>query len=717
MSDWTSTVAGVTASITDPAPGRARLLAVVGEAEAATDARVAALAVADLMGSPEALSELATAWRLDSAGIAALLMRLSTVRGLQQRALKLERVIKEAAERQGRVEADARWQHSLGQASAATVADDLRRCLDGHPLPPGLRCPPGWELMPSSLSQLRVNPDTDDTEQVVIAHRPIVVEGRLRDVEDGSIHLVLGWPGTQGGWTTQVVPRFQIADARQIVALSFQDAPINTNNMGQIVNYLADFESQNAEHTPQSRVSAHMGWHGTDNDLYFLWGRTVLRRGGADSGPPSDERIPARWKPGQVQLLTPDHGTRALSDGFRASGTLEGWREALVAALPFPKALLPVYAALVPPLMRFMPGLANFILDLSGETSLGKTTVMRLAASLWGCPDERGGGLVYGWDASRVFVERSAAMLDYLPMFLDDTKRARKPEDVGKMLYDFASGVGRGRGSLLGLQRVSHSHGVLISTGEAPATSFTNDGGTRARTLCLWGSPFEGTSHATERAVARLQSLLLHHHGHAGPRLVHYLLDHPEVRAGLSDELERNHQSWLALANGNPVAGRASRYIAAMAVAKRLFHEVLRIPLPARDPLLDAWEAVRTGAAESDRATDALREVLSWAASQQHRFYGRIEHEPGSDQAPPAGWLGAWAQKVDWKTLAILPSELKGFLDRQGFDYEAVLRSWRDRSWLLTEEEHLTRKVMVGTRKSRCIVLKRETVDLVAGPE
>ena len=43
-------------------------------------------------------------------------------------------------------------------------------------------------------------------------------------------------------------------------------------------------------------------------------------------------------------------------------------------------------------------------------------------------------------------VERSAAMLDYLPMFLDDTKRARKPEEVGKTLFDYASGVGRGRG-------------------------------------------------------------------------------------------------------------------------------------------------------------------------------------------------------------------------------------------------------------------------------
>ena len=59
----------------------------------------------------------------------------------------------------------------------------------------------------------------------------------------------------------------------------------------------------------------------------------------------------------------------------------------------------------------------------------------------------------------------------------------------------------RGRGSPQGVQRTTRAHGVLLSTGEAPATSFTNDGGTRARTLCLWGSPFGGAG--TPKAVRR----------------------------------------------------------------------------------------------------------------------------------------------------------------------------------------------------------------------
>jgi hypothetical protein len=38
---------------------------------------------------------------------------------------------------------------------------------------------------------------------------------------------------------------------------------------------------------------------------------------------------------------------------------------------------------------------------------------------------------------------------------------------------------------------------VLISSGETPVTSFTEDGGTRARALCVWGAPFGPSSDAT----------------------------------------------------------------------------------------------------------------------------------------------------------------------------------------------------------------------------
>jgi hypothetical protein len=47
----------------------------------------------------------------------------------------------------------------------------------------------------------------------------------------------------------------------------------------------------------------------------------------------------------------------------------------------------------------------------------------------------------------------------------------------------------------------------------------------RARTLCVWGSPFGGTSEGTVAAVRLLTDGVCANYGHAGPRLARWLLD------------------------------------------------------------------------------------------------------------------------------------------------------------------------------------------------
>ena len=150
-------------------------------------------------------------------------------------------------------------------------------------------------------------------------------------------------------------------------------------------------------------------------------------------------------------------------------------------------------------------GCANFIVDWCSPTSTGKTTVLRLGGSCWGIPDERSpSSVLLTWDSTRVFINRASSLLHSLPLILDDTKRCKYPNDISKTLYDVASGRDRGRGSTKGLRRSGSWHTVLLSSGEAPATSFTQDGGTRARVLTLWGPPFGRADDTTVTVVHRL---------------------------------------------------------------------------------------------------------------------------------------------------------------------------------------------------------------------
>jgi len=668
-----------------------------------------------------------TAWTEDTAQVAAaaeaqlraptavegLIARIAAHYGLGGAARGLHTSLKKeakAAAKAARADALA----DRGEIPPSTV--DLVAALGDGDVPGGLLCPGGWELDAAGIRRLSVDRETGEVIAVPVAPRPIVVTGRCREVGEGRTSLRLEW-ATRLGRRHQIVPRGKVADSRSFVELAGVDAPVHSNNARDLVQFIADWEDVNSDALPEARVTSAMGWQGDAGQDGFMWGRTQLLAGREDQpGLAIEELPPSRWEERQVHLLV-DDGGRDLAGGFHAGGTWDAWLEVVAEARVYPAVMLALYAALVPPLMIFLPTLPNFIVDYCGPTSEGKTTTLRFAASAWGCPDERSGGLIRSWDATRVWIERTAALLGHLPLFLDDTKRARRPEEVARVLYDLANGIGRGRGSVSGTRDMGRWRTVLLTTGEAPATSFTNDGGTRARTLSLWGSPFGGGGVETGMAVRRITEGVLRNYGHAGPRLIRWLLDAPDASEQVDARYKAARDRWEAPTNGNAVAGRAAQYVAGLEVAQWVLHDVLGIPRPVADPLLHAWTAVCGASVQADRASDALRDVLSWATGHQARFFGRQPSSGYVESIPHAGWLGAWASDDGWDYVGVLPHELRRVLQGEGYDFEAVVRTWLDRGWLLRDGKHRGRKLKIGGAVERCYAITRAACDEVQGSD
>lgn len=707
--DWMGDVCGVEPQpALDPAPGLARLEVLATAVEGADSSEAGVLALAALLQDEAGMIEILASFRVGPDAVVGLLTRIGARRGLKGHT---ERLLANLKAKVKDIEVEER-RARFRVAQPDEQRPPLDQVLGWDGIPANLFSPPGWGVTPSGIQRHVTDPETGDVRVYPMTTRPLLVTGRLKDVGDGTTWVRLDW-GAEQRHGHRVVPRGQIADSRMLTGLADYDAPIHSGINRDAVEYLADFEAHNRAALPEARTTSRMGWQ-DQSHTDFLWGRTLLRPGVLpEPGASVEDLPPSLWKPDQVHLLV-EGGAAEVASGFRAGGTWEGWRAVVQEALPYSSVILAIYAALVPPLMPLVPGLPNFIVDWSGITSTGKTTTLRLGASVWGSPDERGSGLMLSWDATNVWIERTIGTLHCLPMFLDDTKRARRQSDVARVIYEIANGVGRGRGSLKGTCGVLRWRTVLLSNGETPLVSFTQDGGTRARTLCLWGSPFGTADETTADVVAGVNAGVFEHHGHAGPRMIAWLLDDPsardQVRQGYKDALAW----WTSQAGGNPVAGRAAQYMAALTVARNILHGVLGVPTPPTDPLTVAWEAVCEASSEADRATEALRDILSWAASQQGRFHQRLEGENASDDDPPAGWLGAWSSSDSWRQIAFLPTELHRFLQGQGYDTEAVLRAWEDRSWLLPEgPRHRTRKVKVGSRKARCYVVTRAACDLL----
>src|SRR5262249_15207141 len=81
-----------------------------------------------------------------------------------------------------------------------------------------------------------------------------------------------------------------------------------------------------------------------------------------------------------------DTGDEQAAEGYAARGTFDGWKATVTQALDYPIPRLALLAALSAPLLQLLAGQGarNYTVDICGETSRGKTTTIRLAASAWG---------------------------------------------------------------------------------------------------------------------------------------------------------------------------------------------------------------------------------------------------------------------------------------------------------------------------------------------
>ncbi len=549
----------------------------------------------------------------------------------------------------------------------------IQDLVSDAPVPADAIVPPGWSLSSSGVfeEKRRINVDTNEPEVVLtaIAPVPIVITGRLRDVADGTESVRLEWP-RDGRWIHATVRRAIIASARTLVDLADQGLPVTTNTASALAQFLADLEAANLDILPRAQVSATLGWQHTEGSWSFLWGHTLLRPKAHPATLNSDlESLrPQEWDSDAIAFHGADRGDIQIADSFHAAGTEDAWKAAIYQVAPYPRAAIALYASLSVPCLALL-GAPNFIIDWCFTTSTGKTTTLRMAASCWGNPDERDVSSVLGtWDVTRTWIERMSTVLNGLPLCLDDTKRARHPKLVGQTLYDVASGRGRGRGTPRGMQRAGSWTTVLLSTGESPAVQFTQDGGTRARTITLWGGPFGRPTQETARLITQLDAAIRTNYGHAGPRFVQWLLDHHADWIAWRALFHTTQEIYQQRAADNAVAVRLATYFATLDVVSQLVHQAFNFPWDATKILNDTWTTAIEESQEADRAAQALATVITWAELNAPLFWGRHVDTYDIVRIPPGGWAGKWDADDGWNSLGIAPQRIQDILTKAGWE-------------------------------------------------
>ncbi len=630
----------------------------------------------------------------------------------------------------------AKYIGSIEQTKQVTVKSVLHEA----PVSDALIIPNGWRVSDKGVFKEKTGKSRDNSDEIQleeIAPSPIFIQGHLKNITDGTEDIRIIWfDGNK--WISHTANRVDIADAKLLVKISDYGCPVTSATATSMVRYLAAFEAANKNHLPQSIATYQLGWQGERGKGGFLWGQNLITSSGDVMMNKDIEKMsPDEWPEKLIFFKGRDVGEDQISKGFHKKGKFVEWLKVVSIFKRYPFVTFSIYSALASPLLMILDE-SNFVVDWAFPTSRGKTTTLKVAASCWGNPDQRSPtSVVRSWDQTRVYSERALIAQRDLPLILDDTKRAAKPEMVSKIIYDISSGQGRGRGSIQGARDTGSWRTIALSNGESKATSFTiADGGTYARVLSIWGSPFGKKDKRKATIISEITKTIHINYGHAGYRFIRYLMKNRKNWKSWKERYSKLLSIYQNKAGSNEVALRQCSFFAVIHLTAILAKKALDLPIDYKKHLPKVFKKAIAETSGADRAKEALQEVLSWVISNKDSFW-----TPGggsSTKQPLGGWLGVWnpdsnapvktkssgKKSNKWdendtnsnlESVAFMPNQLHKYLKAEGYEAKTIIRTWKDKKWIdiSGEEKGLTKKVSIDGERPRCYVITREAIKIV----
>lgn len=274
----------------------------------------------------------------------------------------------------------------------------------------------------------------------------IDITRQLRD-DNGfgwSLELVIHTP--DGSSNTIVLPRSRLSDAQTLKA-DLHDKGVLVYNWNDLQGYLGH-AIPHATH----KLVRSVGWH---EGVYVQSGQAY----GLGTEP-----------------LALD-GAAPACTGYGRLGDLETWNAEIgQRCIGNSRLMLAVCAALGGPLLHLV-GVESGGLHLVGPSSVGKTTALRVAASVWGRPD----GFIRSWRSTSNGLESVAAGLNDGVLLIDEMNQAT-PQEAGEAVYMLGNGQGKTRMTRHGVgARLLQWRLVFISTGEIPLQHHLESAGKSVR--------------------------------------------------------------------------------------------------------------------------------------------------------------------------------------------------------------------------------------------
>lgn len=278
---------------------------------------------------------------------------------------------------------------------------------------------------------------------------PLSVIAKTRDAKSGEWGRLLEWKDDDGVTHQWAMPlsmlQGDVSDVRRELArLGLAISP-NKSSRDLLTSYLQIFPVE-----ARARCVDKLGWY---DDIFVTANESI----------------------GNTAEKVVFQNTHAIEPALSVSGTVEEWRDSIGKLAEGNSRLIFAISTAFAPILAKLTGEDSGGFHFRGASSSGKSTALKVAASVWGNPK----AYCRLWRSTSNGLEGLAALHNDGLLILDELSQV-DPREAGEAAYLLANGQGKTRASRTGTVKQSSSWSLFfLSAGEESLTALMAKAGQR----------------------------------------------------------------------------------------------------------------------------------------------------------------------------------------------------------------------------------------------
>ena len=425
-----------------------------------------------------------------------------------------------------------------------------------------------------------------------------------------------------GRWRSLCVDCNTIFNKSKISELADRGIIVTSENSKDLVKYLAEVVSLNAEEIPLYRSIGRLGWIEKE---FAPYAENVKYDGDLDF--------------------------QSMYECVREQGDYDIWLEHMEELREFKEIKIMLATSLASPLIEKV-GALPFVLHLWGKTGFGKTVSLMIASSVWGNPDY--GKLTRSMNMTANAMARTASFLYSIPFCADELQQIKdRWGNYDNLIMYLCEGVDRGRAKARGgVEQLATWRNAFIFTGEEPVTKNNSGGGVKNRCIEV---------EAKDQIIKngnKTATIVKEHYGHAGKRFIEYIQKIPDT------EIQKAYKEiYNEIMEKVDTTEKQAYSMALILLADKYACESVLMHF--RPLSIDDVKEYLTSAKSVDLSERAFDWLLGWIAENAIRFSETDENK------------GAiWGRFEKDGSVAINKNVLLRAMNEQGFDFDACKKDW-----------------------------------------